>query len=238
MTEILTESFCERCGTRYTFESARPKMLLKGVKVMTRGLKNFVLSDDTSMDEAMAAARSDTERESTNAQLDAFHKTFNFCMECRQYTCPNCWNEAEGRCLGCAPMLVDVGPAAAITASPFHTQVAAPQSAPSNGTAGTNGTGAYGAATNGHALVEPDAEFDPLARLAFLTAAAPVAEPEPAVEPEPVAEVAAAEPEVVTAEPEVVAAEPEVIAEPELVAESDVLAAPEVVAAEATVIAE
>ena len=62
-----------------------------------------MLSDDTSMDEAMAAARSETEREVTTNQLDAFHKTFTFCMSCRQYTCPNCWNEAEARCLSCAP---------------------------------------------------------------------------------------------------------------------------------------
>jgi hypothetical protein len=105
MTEILTESFCERCGTRYTFESARPRARLKGVRVLSRGLKNFVLSDDTSMDEAMAAARSETDRELTSHQLDAFHKTFNFCMSCRQYTCPNCWNEVEARCLTCAPNL-------------------------------------------------------------------------------------------------------------------------------------
>ena len=105
MTEILTESFCERCGTRYTFESARPRTRLKGVKVLSRGLKNFVMSDETSMDEAMAAARSETDRELTTNQLDAFHKTFNFCMTCRQYTCPNCWNEAEARCLTCAPHL-------------------------------------------------------------------------------------------------------------------------------------
>ena len=105
MTEILTESFCERCGTRYTFESARPRVRLKGVKVLSRGLKNFVMSDDSSIDEAMAAARSDTDRELTAHQLDAFHKTFNFCMSCRQYTCPNCWNEAEARCLSCAPYL-------------------------------------------------------------------------------------------------------------------------------------
>ena len=105
MTEILTESFCERCGTRYTFESARPRVRLKGVKVLSRGLKNFVMSDDNSIDEAMAAARSDTDRELTAHQLDAFHKTFNFCMSCRQYTCPNCWNEAEARCLSCAPHL-------------------------------------------------------------------------------------------------------------------------------------
>ena len=103
MAEILTESFCERCGTRYTFESTRPKVRLKGVKVLSRGLKNFVLSDDTTMDEAMAAARSETDREVTAHQLDAFHTTFNFCMSCRQYTCPNCWNEVEARCLSCAP---------------------------------------------------------------------------------------------------------------------------------------
>jgi hypothetical protein len=105
MSEILTESFCERCGTRYTFESARPKVRLKGVKVLSRGLKNFVLSDDTTLDEAMAAARSETDREVTAHQLDAFHKTFNFCMSCRQYTCPNCWNEVEARCLSCVPHL-------------------------------------------------------------------------------------------------------------------------------------
>ena len=105
MTEILTESFCERCGTRYTFESARPRLRLSGVKVATRGLKNFVLSDGLAMDEAMAAARSETERELTAYQLDAFHKTFNFCMQCRQYTCANCWNEAAARCLTCAPHL-------------------------------------------------------------------------------------------------------------------------------------
>jgi hypothetical protein len=105
MPEILTESFCERCGTRYTFEATHQRVHLKGVKVLSRGLKNFVLSDDTSMDEAMASARAETDREVTSQQLDAFHQTFNFCMSCRQYTCPNCWNEAEARCLSCAPHL-------------------------------------------------------------------------------------------------------------------------------------
>jgi hypothetical protein len=106
MPEILTESFCERCGTRYTFESSAPRgARLKGIKVVSRGLKNFVMSDDTSLDEAMAAARSETDREVTSQQLDAFHKTFNFCMSCRQYTCGNCWNEADGQCLSCSPHL-------------------------------------------------------------------------------------------------------------------------------------
>ncbi|MEX2010786.1 MAG: hypothetical protein WEF51_00965 [Chloroflexota bacterium] len=111
MPEILTESFCERCGTRYTFESAAPKARLGRFKTLSKGLKNFVLDDATSLDEALASARSDETRESTAQQLDAFHKTFNFCMSCRQYTCPNCWNEAEGQCQSCSPMAAGLSPA-------------------------------------------------------------------------------------------------------------------------------
>ena len=106
MPEILTESFCERCGTRYTFQSAAPKVgRLAKMKVLSRGFKNYVLSDETSLDEALADARSVDDRETSVEQLDAFHKTFNFCMSCRQYTCQNCWNDREGRCLSCAPSL-------------------------------------------------------------------------------------------------------------------------------------
>ncbi len=106
MPEILTELFCERCGTRYTFESARQRVRLKRVKVLSRGVKNFVLSDASSMDEAMASARAETDRKLTTYQLDAFHQTFTFCMSCRQYTCSNCWNTVEARCLSCAPLAV------------------------------------------------------------------------------------------------------------------------------------
>ena len=110
MAEILTESFCERCGTRYTFEAAIPKKRRIGkLKVLSKGLKNYVLSDDASLDEALAEARSEEERELSGGQLDAFHETFQFCMACRQYTCSNCWNEAEGRCLNCAPLSLGAG---------------------------------------------------------------------------------------------------------------------------------
>ena len=115
MTEILTESFCERCGTRYTFELAVPSQRrLTGLKVLGRGLKNFVMSDDASLDEAMSAARSDVDRDATNHQLDAFHRTFSFCMSCRQYTCANCWNETEARCLSCEPLALDLAAAGAV----------------------------------------------------------------------------------------------------------------------------
>ena len=96
MAEILTESFCERCGTRYTVESTAPKARLGRFKTLSKGLKNFVLDDATSLDDALAAARNDDNRDATAEQLDAFHKTFNFCMSCRQYTCANCWNGDAG----------------------------------------------------------------------------------------------------------------------------------------------
>ena len=52
----------------------------------------------------MADARGEEELAATAHQLDAFHKTFNFCLTCRQYTCGECWNVTEGRCLTCAPI--------------------------------------------------------------------------------------------------------------------------------------
>jgi len=233
MTEILTESFCERCGTRYTFESARPRTRLKGVKVLSRGLKNFVMSDETSMDEAMAAARSETDRELTAHQLDAFHQTFNFCMSCRQYTCPNCWNEVEARCLSCAPHLGhEVLPA------PFPDMPATAYPTDQAGADGSNGNG-HGVELVGMAEIEAARqadEVDAAARLAALTATGPDAptEPEPVAgieavvaeaepvaepEPEPVAGIetamAPAALDAVVAEPVVAPPEPEPVAEPE-----------------------
>jgi ribosomal protein L40E len=106
MAEILTESFCERCGTRYTFEAKAPRKGRVGrMRVLSKGLRNYVLSDETTLEEALEEARGDEERQLSTQQLEAFHQTFNFCMSCRQYTCANCWNEPEARCLSCAPDL-------------------------------------------------------------------------------------------------------------------------------------
>ena len=107
MTDTLTESFCERCGSRYSFDqTAKPRRGGLGrVRVLTRGLKNYVVNDGLPMAEAMAAARDEESRAGTVQQLDAFHAAFNFCMTCRQYTCANCWNTKAGECLTCAPDL-------------------------------------------------------------------------------------------------------------------------------------
>src|SRR5258705_5163814 len=196
MPEILTESFCERCGTRYTFESAAPGKTrrLGQIKTLSKGMKNWVMSDDTSMDEAMAAARNDNEREVTSQQLDAFHATFNFCMTCRQYTCGNCWNVAEGRCLTCAPHLGhEILPAPFADQVPFEpvrieaeawpeVDLSVPgAAADSNG----HGNGFHPAASDAWAStgatdVEDIPDFDAAARLAFLSGETPM----PVVEPE------------------------------------------------------
>ncbi len=106
MAEILTESFCERCGTRYTFEASAPRKGRVGkFRTLSKGLKNYVLSDEATLEEALDEARGEEERTLSTQQLEAFHQTFNFCMSCRQYTCANCWNELEARCLSCAPDL-------------------------------------------------------------------------------------------------------------------------------------
>jgi hypothetical protein len=202
MPEILTESFCERCGTRYTFESAAPTKArrLGRFKTLSKGLKNYVMSDDTSLDEALAAARSDDERALTSQQLDAFHSTFNFCMTCRQYTCANCWNQVEGRCLTCAPHLGhEILPAPFPDLQPDFSTDALQFDASAWPTADLGAEAA--------AEPEPEPEFDLAERLARLSGERSIAEPVAAepVAPEPIA--SEPEPEPVAAEP--VAAEPE-----------------------------
>ena len=151
MPEILTESFCERCGTRYTFEAAEPKGKRLGkLKVLSKGFVNFVTNDETSLDEAFAEARSDEQRELTNQQLDAFHQTFQFCMSCRQYTCANCWNETESRCLSCAPLLgADLLDAAQPRLDPLA-RIFGETAEPAAANGHANGIGLIGGA-NGHA---------------------------------------------------------------------------------------
>lgn len=228
MPEILTESFCERCGTRYTFESSESRTKpLRGLKTLSRGLRNFVMSDDTSMDEAMAAARSEADRDVTSRQLDAFHSTFNFCMTCRQYTCANCWNEAEGTCLTCSPLAMrETAVPGPFPAVDVHAQAAQ---------VSTNGTpeAATLEAPSAWPMEDLDVPIDepiPAAELSEAELAARLAaldmiadeqervaeQPEPAPiaaapEPEPAPVMAAPEPE-----PEPVALEPEpVVVEPE-----------------------
>lgn len=211
MSEILTESFCERCGTRYTFESpVRRSSPLGALETVGRGLRNFVASPDQSIDEAFAVARAETEQRATAHQLEAFHRTFNFCLSCRQYTCGECWNPIEGRCQSCAPMPeLETQPAAIAYAVP-------------------NVIGAPEALTAAETVADAPVVFEAIA--IARAAATPVLEApddiavEPAPEPEPVPEAiveTVAEPDV-EIEPEPEPAQPEVEPEPVAAAEPSV----------------
>src|SRR6185369_17142871 len=76
---------------------------LRAMGTLGRGLRHFVADPTSSLEESLAVARSEQEQRSTTHALEAFHRTFNFCLNCRQYTCGDCWNAVEGRCLTCSP---------------------------------------------------------------------------------------------------------------------------------------
>jgi hypothetical protein len=103
LVETLTESFCERCGTRYEFRAPTRLNPLRKTRGFIGGLKNYLTSQDDLSDALGDAMRSE-EEQLASAQLEAFHESFNFCIDCRQYTCLNCWNDEAGRCRTCSPI--------------------------------------------------------------------------------------------------------------------------------------
>jgi hypothetical protein len=103
MQEALTESFCERCGTRYEFAAPTQLNTIRKTRGLISGLKNYIMSQDALGDAVGDAMRSEEEA-LASAQLEAFHESFNFCIDCRQYTCTNCWNDGSGRCRSCVPI--------------------------------------------------------------------------------------------------------------------------------------
>jgi hypothetical protein len=103
LTETLTESFCERCGTRYEFTAPTRLNPLRKTRGLIGGLKNYLTSQDA-LGDALDDAMRTEESALATAQLDAFHEAFNFCIDCRQYTCVSCWNDDAGRCRTCVPV--------------------------------------------------------------------------------------------------------------------------------------
>jgi hypothetical protein len=101
--ETLTESFCERCGTRYEFSAPTRLNPLRKTRGLIGGLKNYLTSQDA-LGDALDDAMRTEEGALATAQLDAFHESFNFCIDCRQYTCVSCWNDEAGRCRSCVPV--------------------------------------------------------------------------------------------------------------------------------------
>jgi hypothetical protein len=171
MTQAITESFCERCGTRYEFKAPTRLNAMRKTRGLVSGLRNYIMSQDALGDAIDDGIR--TEEEALAAhQLDAFHQSFNFCIDCRQYTCISCWNDDAGRCRSCAPIAGaddllqrleaatahDAAQAAELEAATVELGVDAwPSSDLVMAEAGANGNGEHGAAWMAEQL-EPTAE--------------------------------------------------------------------------------
>jgi hypothetical protein len=218
MLDTMTESFCERCGTRYEFAAPEKLTPIKRTRGVISGLKNYIMSQDSLSDSVNDAMREQAERLAAGT-LDAFHSSFSFCIDCRQYTCVNCWNDAAGRCQSCQP-LSDLA-AAAHWLEPANGDMQAATAWPASDL------------TEPRLLTDLDraeptvAEPEPEP---IVVAAEPVVErePQPVAEPEPEPIVVAAEP-VVEPEPEAIVVEAEVEPEPEpIVVEAEIEPEPEV----------
>ncbi|MGZ6255391.1 MAG: hypothetical protein ACXWMB_00055 [Candidatus Limnocylindria bacterium] len=209
MLDTLTESFCERCGTRYEFEAPEKLTPMRKTRGVITGLKNYIMSQDSLSDSVGDAMRSQAEVLASR-QLDAFHSSFSFCIDCRQYTCTNCWNDAAGRCQSCQPLVE--GTATWIQPVDGNEQ---------------------------DATAWPASDLTALAPLLLASQPEPVAEPEPepepmileeVPEPEPVMEAAPVVEPVVEPEPEpvVIEALPEPVIEAVPVVEPVVEPEPEI----------
>ncbi len=216
MPEALTESFCERCGTRYEFKAPTRLNPLRRTRGLVSGLRNYIMSQDALSDAVGDAMRSEEDTLAAR-QLDAFHASFNFCIDCRQYTCINCWNDAAGRCRSCAPI---AGTDDLLERFEASFQAQHPDLVATNGAALLDtpdglsdedlrrhlGVDAWPSSdlpleSNGHDadLSWPSEELVPIAEAQALPEPEPepfvAAEAEPEPEPEPAAAVAEAEPE-------------------------------------------
>jgi hypothetical protein len=89
-TASQVESFCESCGTRYAFE---PRRSAKRHLVKVGRLVGILADEPEVDDSALVISR------------DPFHGAFHFCLECRRFTCPTCWDAAAGFCRSCASVL-------------------------------------------------------------------------------------------------------------------------------------
>jgi hypothetical protein len=175
MLDTMTESFCERCGTRYEFAAPEKLTPMKKTRGVISGLKNYIMSQDSLSDSVNDAMRSQAERLAART-LDAFHSSFSFCIDCRQYTCANCWNDGAGRCQSCQP-LPDVAPAAHWM-QPTNGDMQAAAAWPASDLTVPLQLGSLDLAEQ--TVTEPELEPEPI-----VVAAEPVVEPEPEVAPQP-----------------------------------------------------
>jgi hypothetical protein len=85
MTDTVLQSFCERCGKRYSV----PVQVEERAEPPPTGLGRF--------------KRKARDPEPAIPTRDVEGAAVHFCLECRRYNCADCWNDEAGLCIGCRP---------------------------------------------------------------------------------------------------------------------------------------
>ncbi len=91
MTDNVIQSFCERCGARFT-QPAPLERPAQPAGMLGRFLRRPADPEGAPADGVALPIN------------EAFGDTFRFCLGCRRYNCQACWNEQEGHCLSCRPL--------------------------------------------------------------------------------------------------------------------------------------
>lgn len=104
MSEGLVQYVCERCHTRFVLAlSGRKLSPSNEVRAALEAARNTALHRDGSYAQNLTEATRRIGQVIADAEYERFRRSFNFCHNCRQFVCSDCWNDTQRQCLTCAP---------------------------------------------------------------------------------------------------------------------------------------
>ena len=104
MSEGLVQYVCERCHTRFVLAlSGRKLSPSNKVRAALEAARHTVLRRDGSYATNLTEATRRIGQVIADAEYERFRRSFNFCHNCRQFVCSDCWNDTQRQCLTCAP---------------------------------------------------------------------------------------------------------------------------------------
>jgi len=104
VSEGLVQYVCERCHTRFVLAlSGRKLSPSNQVRAALEAARHTVLRRDGSYAENLTESTRRIGQVIADAEYERFRRSFNFCHNCRQFVCSDCWNDTQRQCLTCAP---------------------------------------------------------------------------------------------------------------------------------------
>ena len=104
VSEGLVQYVCERCHTRFVLAlSGRKLSPSNKARAGLEAARHTVLRRDASYAENLAESTRRIGQVIADAEYERFRRSFNFCHNCRQFVCSDCWNDTQRQCLTCAP---------------------------------------------------------------------------------------------------------------------------------------